>query len=518
MRQIDEATRLAQSIVPRPTNRVRVNLAANYVGSGLSAILALAFLPLYIRLLGVEAFGLIGLFATITAIAGLLEFGLTASVGRLLANSDQGTQIAIHETVSTLEYLFLGIGALICLALCVIAPLLAWAWLNPGQLDHATIGWSMFWMAIGFGCRWNVAFYSAGLNGLERQVGLNIVLVVTSAMQYGGVLVVLWMLAAPIPAFFAFQALCGLIQALVLRRMMWSHINRSLLAKRWAPKRLVDVGAFAGGMTLISLTSVALTQVDRVILSRLMSLATFGVYTFASNAASATSRIAQPIFNAVYPRLTRLAAANDTAAFDRLYALSAQTMACLVVPAVATIYVLAEPLLLLWTQQADLASESTPLFRVILLGNMLNALMYVPYARQLAHGWTAFAIRVNLISIMLLVPCGIFAYRTLGAIGVAILWPLLNLGYISVAIPVMHHKLGRRGMRTWYAYGVALPIAVSFAIAHLVSLTSAANGYTTIYLATFAWALASAICIVLLPSVRRLVFDVFQRLRLFPKE
>lgn len=493
--------------------RIRVNLVANYFGSGLSAILSLAFVPLYIQLLGAEAYGLIGLFATFTAIAGLFEFGLTASISRILARSEFGDPLATQETVSTLERVFLCIGSVIGLVFCAIAPPLAWTWLNPGQLDHATIGWSMFWMGIGFGFRWNVSFYSAGLNGLERQVGLNVVLVLTSIVQYAGVLIVLWLLAAPIPVFFAFQALCGLIQTLVLRRMMWSHITCSPSAKRWSPQRLVDIGAFAGGMTLISLTSVALTQVDRAILSRLMPLASFGIYTFAANAASVTPRIAQPIFNAVYPRLTRLVAANDTIAVHRLYALSSQTIACLTIPAVATVFVFAEPLLLLWTRQDALATESVPLFRAILLGNMLNALMYVPYARQLAHGWTAFAFRVNAISILLLVPCGIIAYHAWGAIGVASLWPLLNLGYITIAIPLMHRRLGWHGLRAWYLYGVAIPIAASFAITRLLQLVPTSGGFTILAISAIAWIIATTTCLAALPEVRAQVQIVLMRIQ-----
>lgn len=38
------------------------NLIANYLGQGWTALMGLAFIPLYIRYLGIEAYGLIGLF------------------------------------------------------------------------------------------------------------------------------------------------------------------------------------------------------------------------------------------------------------------------------------------------------------------------------------------------------------------------------------------------------------------------------------------------------------------------
>ena len=46
----------------RPS-RLKSNFIANFIGQGWVALMSLAFIPLYIKYLGVEAYGLIGLFA-----------------------------------------------------------------------------------------------------------------------------------------------------------------------------------------------------------------------------------------------------------------------------------------------------------------------------------------------------------------------------------------------------------------------------------------------------------------------
>lgn len=43
------------------------NLIANYLGQSWTALMGLAFIPLYIKYLGIEAYGLIGLFALLQA-------------------------------------------------------------------------------------------------------------------------------------------------------------------------------------------------------------------------------------------------------------------------------------------------------------------------------------------------------------------------------------------------------------------------------------------------------------------
>jgi hypothetical protein len=51
---------------------LRANLIANYLGQGWTAVMGLAFVPMYIHYLGMEAYGLIGLFAVMQAWMSLL--------------------------------------------------------------------------------------------------------------------------------------------------------------------------------------------------------------------------------------------------------------------------------------------------------------------------------------------------------------------------------------------------------------------------------------------------------------
>ena len=96
---------------------VRRNIAANYVGSGISALLSLALVPVYIRYLGIEAYALVGLFAVIQAWLALLDFGLTPTLGREMARFSAGalSAQAIHDLLRTLEILALMVSVVIIL-------------------------------------------------------------------------------------------------------------------------------------------------------------------------------------------------------------------------------------------------------------------------------------------------------------------------------------------------------------------------------------------------------------------
>ena len=72
------------------------NLISNFIGQAWVALINLAFIPIYIELLGIEAFGLVGLFALLQAWMGILDLGLTPTIGREMARYTGGGYTA-HE-------------------------------------------------------------------------------------------------------------------------------------------------------------------------------------------------------------------------------------------------------------------------------------------------------------------------------------------------------------------------------------------------------------------------------------
>ena len=87
------------------TMSFRRNVIANYLGQAWVALMGLAFIPIYIRYLGIEAWGLMGLFALLQACLTLLDAGVTPTLGREMARFTAGEQSpqAIRDLLRTLE-------------------------------------------------------------------------------------------------------------------------------------------------------------------------------------------------------------------------------------------------------------------------------------------------------------------------------------------------------------------------------------------------------------------------------
>ena len=69
---------------------IKKNIIANYLGHGWRVLMGLAFIPLYIKYLGIETYGLIGIFAILQAWLGLLDMGMRPALGREMARFTGG--------------------------------------------------------------------------------------------------------------------------------------------------------------------------------------------------------------------------------------------------------------------------------------------------------------------------------------------------------------------------------------------------------------------------------------------
>ena len=85
-------------------------------------------------------------------------------------------------------------------------------------------------------------------------------------------------------------------------------------------------------MGAISATTLLLTQVDKIVLSRVLSLELFGYYSLAAVASNTLYVLVTPVATAVFPGLTREAASGNSTGVAALYHRATQTVAVLVLP------------------------------------------------------------------------------------------------------------------------------------------------------------------------------------------
>jgi len=314
-----------------------------------------------------------------------------------------------------------------------------------------------------------------GLNGMQRQVQVNVLLSVVATMQGVGALAVLWLVAPTIQAFFVWQAVVALMQVIAFRTALWRRLPTGRGAC-FDNKVLVDTWRFAAGMSGISLLATVLTQLDKVVLSKLLTLSEFGYYTFAATVAGMMFRLIGPIFTAYSPRLTELVAKGNYQALVKTYHEGSQLMVVATIPAALVIILFSKEILSIWTGNQDLVLHASMLISLLAIGNVLNGLMHMPYALQLAHGWTKLAFYQNLIAVIIIGPAIYVSTREWGGYGAATVWIVLNLGYLLIGIHVMHRRLLNGEKKRWFVADTLIPLAAVMTICIMARLILVEDG------------------------------------------
>lgn len=439
---------------------LRWNVVANFAGVGSAAAVQLLCVPLWMRLMGVEAYALVGFSMTLQLTLQMIDFGVTPTMSRELARrkGQLGGEAELRSFVRTLEvgYVVLGIalGALVAAA----APSVAERWLNRGSLPLEAVVTSVRMMGALVVLQWPVSLYSGGLQGLERQVSLNALRLGVNVASGAGSIAVLALVSPAVTSFFAWQLVVALGQFVVAAVLLSRALPRSPSAPRFAPALVRPVLGVAAGMGALGFLGMLLTQMDKLVLSRALSLEAFGYYVAAATVANGLQLFIRPLYTALFPRFSALVAGGDEGSLRTLYHQGTQAMAVLVAPAMLVLAVFSREVLWAWTGSAAIAAAAGPLLWGLALGTGLNGLMHLPYALQLAHGWTRIGLVIASAQVSVMLPLLVLGAARAGAVAGAWTWLTLNALYVAVGVPWTHARLLRGDAGRWLreALGPAL--------------------------------------------------------------
>lgn len=439
---------------------LRRNLIANYLGQAWVAIMGLAFIPLYINYLGMEAYGLIGLFALLQAWLSLLDMGMTPMLGREMARFTAGNHSAqsIRDLLRSVEFITLGIAVFIAGGIAFSANWIASSWLQAESLQVDVVAQAFVVMGLVTAIRFVETIYRSSIIGLQRQVLFNVVNSAMATLRGLGAVGILVWVSTSIEAFFIWQGLISIATLMILVSVTYSNLPRAERAGRFSLEALRSVWKFAGGMVGITFLALLLMQVDKILLSKLLTLSEYGYYSLAAIVAGALFMVIAPTTQAFYPRFCELHARKDHAELIDSYHTAAQLVSVFAGSVAIVTILFAETFLRLWTQDPELAKRTSTLLRLLMLGNLLNGLMHIPYMTQLAHGWTSLAVRINILAVAVVIPAILWATPRYGAEGAAWIWVGLNASYVLIGVHFMFRRILCGEKWRWYIQDLLNPL------------------------------------------------------------
>lgn len=405
----------------------RRNIIANYLGAGAMILAPILALPWYLAQLGSKQYGLIGFVATLQVVLGLIDAGISQALVRDFATRfdtsfDGKKKSAIllfsFERVYWLFSLSVGLGTWLA------SRFIAEHWLNLDGLPLSSGVMAVGGAAFIFAAQFPGSIYRSFLVGSESQVALNANLFVFALLRHaGGVFVVLiW---PTLGAFLVWQIVIALAETLGRAWMAWRIVETKRSQLTWSSVDFKKIWFTAAGMTGATLLGALTVQMDRILLSRAVSIEQFGYYTIAATLAVGSMQLINPLTQAVLPQAIKTA--HDPLALYRLSVHLAK-MIFAVVFACGVIFVIAgEWLLFFWLKQSEAVGIIYEILKISLIGTILNAFYNVGYVNWLSGGKTEKILKVNLFSFIFSILTMPFFISQFGVKGAALGWVVINL-------------------------------------------------------------------------------------------
>ena len=445
------------------TITLKKNIFANYLGQGWRVLMSLAFVPLYIKYLGIEAYGLIGIFVMLQASLSLLDMGMKPTLGREMARFTGGAhhEQSIWNLLRSIEIISICVALLLAIGIWAISDWLATDWIQVEKLSVELVAHTFVIMGVVVALQFLESIYSSTIVGLQKQVTYNVVAsLMVTARCLGAVGILVWF-SPTISAFFLWQGLISLVTVAFFAVVVYRVLPLPPHPAHFSMDALKSIWRYAAGMIGITSLGVLLTQTDKLLLSRLLSLETFGYYALASVVAGSLYMLTGPVTAAFFPRFTELLTKGDDIGLRRSYHQGAQLVTVLMGSAAVILMVYADKLIQFWTGDAHLTEQVAPLVSVLALGTLLNGLMWIPSQMQLAHGWTSLGLIINSITVLVFIPAILWIVPQYEAIGAAWIWVALNAGYVFIGIHFMYHRILCNEKWIWYFVDILFPLIVA---------------------------------------------------------
>lgn len=466
-----------------------------------AGLMLLAAVPLYVSFLGLEAYGLVGLFTTAAAMLAVFDLGMPAWLTREFAGSPSASELKrLSNLAHSVDWLaifaFLTVALTGALFLQVRPPTMA----NQASEYAPLLG------VLAVAVQWPGNLYAGILAGQQRHTEAALTIAACASARVLLSLAGL-SLSPTLMMFFSVQVAASALQTATLRWFAYRNLSQGRRAALPDFSCLRSAREFASSMTFIGVLSLCLSQADKLLVGQSSPLSEFGLYMLSWTLPSGLAMLAvAPLSSIALARLSDSAAIASEERTWHTYSHLTGWMVMLIVPPAAVMAIAPERMLLLWGVPADTAAKAALILPWLAVGTAINGIMSIPYTLQVSRGWLSLPLKMNCLALAVLLPTITFMTSSHGVEGAARGWLITNLVFALIWPYLMHRKLLAQRMRGWLLRYVLLPSASGSFVAWVV-LTSTLDTTTSKLLQAalllLAWFVATVAVVAILPAQLR---------------
>lgn len=388
----------------------------NLVGTIIPLALALVTIPIYIKLIGPERYGVLAIAWLILGYFGLFDLGLGRATSQRIAALRDNLPEERAAAFGTALIANFGIGVLGALIMAPIGWLLLGRQMATAPELRMEAVAAVPLLAIAVPIATTIGVLSGALIGRERFLTSNRIGVLSTSLFQIIPLGIAWLFGPNLTGLLAASLAARLIGLLMLWRACASEFGRAAF-RCFDQSQLRALLAFGGWVTLTSVFGPLLVVLDRFVIGALMSAIAVTIYTVPMQLTTRLTSLTAALANAMFPRLA-VASKNEALGLGRI---SVATLLACTTPGVIAAFIVMRPALVLWLGE-NIGGQAAPIGRVVLVAAWLNTFAQIPYSRLQAAGRPDLVTKVLLAELPIYIPGLFWALPAFGLMGAAVVY------------------------------------------------------------------------------------------------
>ncbi len=396
------------------------NTIWNLIGNGAPLIVAVFSIPILIRALGKDRFGVLTLAWALIGYAGLIDLGLGRALTQLVAKKlGTGEENEVPALVWTSLLLMLALGVTGAAIIAVLSPFLVHHTLKiPEALQSESL--HSFYL---LGLSVPVVISAAGLRGLleahQRFDLVSLLRIPIGVFTFVGPLLVLPFSRSLVPVVGILVA--GRLVGCLAHLLVCFHVVPELRHRvAWEGSSVAPLLRFGGWMTVTNIVGPLMVTVDRFIIGAMISVTAVAYYATPYEVVSKLLLIPTAVVAVMFPAFSA-SFVNDQSRAGFLYGRSVKYIVLALFPLVLLTIALAHDGLTLWLG-VDFARHSTRVFQWLTLGVLANSIALVPFTFVQGVGRPDLTAKLHLLELPIYLAAIFWLIRVDGIEGAAIAW------------------------------------------------------------------------------------------------
>lgn len=394
------------------------NTTYNLVGAIVPVVLSLATVPLYLKMVGPERYGVLAIAWLLLGYFGLFDLGIGRSTSFRIASLRDAPGAARADTFWAALSVNLGMGLVGGVLLLAAAGYFFGHVFKVDAALRPEIMSAVPLLACAVPIATLTGVLTGAMQGRERFLETNIVSLISTTLFQLFPLAVAYWIGPNISTLLAAAIAARLAAILVLAQRCYLEFCKGH-PRRIKRAEISLLLRYGGWVNLTSLFGPLLVMIDRFAIGAVLGAVAVTIYTVPFQLAQRIQILPGALTNALFPRLSASKAEEQK---ELASAASRTLVALMSLPVLGAIFIV-EPFLRLWVGD-EVGLQSGPIGRIVLIGFWVNSFALISFIRLQASGRPDLVTKALLAQIPFYTFALYFALKYFGFVGCAIVFSI----------------------------------------------------------------------------------------------